>query len=72
MKVPSAKFHGYPFSKGGAYTDTWMDGLTGHDKANGLLSRLSERAWKRRVLHSYSHHPEDGHEWPKHVGSSIP
>jgi len=20
-------------------------------------------------LHSCSHHPEDGHEWPKHVGS---
>ena len=50
MKVPSAKFHGNPFSKRGAYTGERMGGLTGHDKANGLLSRLIERAWKRRVF----------------------
>jgi hypothetical protein len=48
IKVPSAKFHGNPFSKSGAYTGARRDGLTGHDEANGLLSRLSERAWKRR------------------------
>ena len=27
-----------------------MDGLTGHDEANGLLSRLRELAWKQRVF----------------------
>ena len=43
MKVPSAKFHGIPFGKGGPYAGARMDGLTGHDEANGLLSRLSER-----------------------------
>jgi len=35
-------------SKSGAYTGARMDGLTGHDEANGLLSWLSERIWKRR------------------------
>ena len=50
MKVSSAKFHGNPFSKSGAYAGARMEGLTGHDEANGLLSRLSERAWKRRVF----------------------
>lgn len=37
MKVSSAKFHGNPFSKSGAYTGERMDGLAGHDEANGLI-----------------------------------
>ena len=44
MEVPSAKFYMNPFSKSGAYTGERIDGLTGHDEVNGVLSWLSERA----------------------------
>jgi len=44
LEVPSAKFYMNPFSKSGAYTGERIDGLTGHDEVNGVLSWLSERA----------------------------